>query len=445
MAVELDSKLIIANQQPTTPNRVNIFAPVRNDGTPVKRDNFLYVGEYTSKNRLKVSDYETLFFNTFQYGIETDIWDTETTGTSSAAWDGETNQILLSIGGTAGDKVIRQTKNVQKYVPGRAITISFAVTLRAPVEGIRKRFGMFDTEFNGFWFEDSGVWVDGIPQYNCVVSNGGTPIVVSRSNWSGDKLDGTGVSGIVADPTKIQLINVSYEWYGAGEVRFGFVIDGYEHIVHSHQNANRHTLPWAQTPFLPIRMELEALSTVVGGPFTMVQGSNSLISEGSISSKGVAQNITSPITGTTMTTANTWYPVLSLRLKPSTLNGIALLDNFQIATIDNTNVFYRLVRNADLGVTGANGWLDMPDSNAFTQYQTYTTPGAVIPANQGVAIYSGFIITGGGAAAVNLSKDSIYQIGRTQLGTISDTYTLLCASSNANKDALASLTWIEQR
>ena len=273
MAVEIDSKLIIANQQSTTPDRVNTFAPVRNDGTPVKRDNFLYVGEYTSKNRLKVSDYETLFFNTFQYGIETDIWDTETTGTSSAAWDGETNQILLSIGGTAGDKVIRQTKNVQKYVPGRASTISFAVTLKAPVEGIRKRFGMFDTEFNGFWFEDSGVWVDGIPQYNCVVSNGGTPIVVSRSNWNGDKLDGTGVSGIVADPTKIQLINVSYEWYGAGEVRFGFVVDGYEYIVHSHQNANRHTLPWAQTPFLPIRMELEALSTVVGGPFTMVQGS----------------------------------------------------------------------------------------------------------------------------------------------------------------------------
>jgi len=192
-------------------------------------------------------------------------------------------------------------------------------------------------------------------------------------------------------------------------------------------------------------MELEALSTVVGGPFTMVQGSNSLISEGSISSKGVAQNITSPITGTTMTTANTWYPVLSLRLKPSTLNGIALLDNFQIATIDNTNIFYRLVRNADLGVTGANGWLDMPDSNAFTQYQVYAAPGAVIPANQGVAIYSGFVVAGGGGAAVNLSKDSIYQIGRTQLGTTSDTYTLLCASNNANKAALASLTWIEQR
>lgn len=445
MAVEIDSKLIIANQQSTTPARVNTFAPVRNDGTPVKRDNFLYVGDYTSKNRLKISDYETLFFNTFQYGIETDVWDTGITGTASATWASDTNQILLSVGGTAGDKVIRQTKNVQKYVPGRSSTVSFAVTLGTPVEGIRKRFGMVDSDFNGFWFEDSGVWVDGIPQYNCAVSNGGAPIVVSRNNWNGDKLDGTGVSGIVADSTKIQLINVSYEWYGAGEVRFGFVIDGYEHIVHTHQNGNRYTLPWAQTPFLPIRMELEALSTVVGGPFTMVQGSNSIIAEGGVGSRGLSQNISSPITGTTMTTANTWYPVLSVRLKSSALKGVVLPDSFQLATIDNTNLFYRFVRNANLAVAGANGWVDMPDTNAFTQYQTYTAPGAIITANQGVAVDSGFVVTGGGGARITLNKDSNYQIGRTGLGTVSDTYTLLCASSNANKSALASLTWVEQR
>lgn len=146
-----------------------------------------------------------------------------------------------------------------------------------------------------------------------------------------------------------------------------------------------------------------------------------------------------------MTAANTWYPVLSLRLRSSALKGVTLLDNFQVATIDNTNIFYRLVRNANLAVTGANGWVNMPDSNSFTQYQTYTAPGEVILANQGIAIYSGFVVTGGGGAAINLSKDSIYQIGRTQLGTVSDTYTLLCASNNANKAALACLTWIEQR
>ena len=415
------------------------------NGQPVQRDNFLYVGDYSSKNRLKISDYETLFFNTFQYGIETDVWDTGVTGTASAGWDVGTNQVLLSVGGTVGDKIIRQTKQVQKYIPGRASTISFAVTLGAPVEGIRKRFGLFDEDSSGFWFEDSGVWVDGVAQYNCTVSNGGSPIVVSRDNWNGDKLDGTGISKIIADPTKIQLINVSYEWYGAGEVRFGFVIDGEEHIVHTHKSGNRYTLPWANTPFQPIRMEMEALTTVAGGPFTMIQGSNSVITEGTTSTKGTSQNISSPITGTTMAAANTWYPVLSIRLKSNMLKGVVIPVIFQMATIDNTNVFYKLVRNANLAVTGANGWVNMPDTNAFTQYQTYTTPGDISPANQGVSLDSGFAISGGGGVRILLSQDSPLQIGRSQLGSVSDTYTLLAASNNTNKSALASLTWVEQR
>jgi len=38
-----------------------------------------------------------------------------------------------------------------------------------------------------------------------------------------------------------------------------------------------------------------------------------------------------------------------------------------------------------------------------------------------------------------------YQIGRTNLGSVSDVFTILCASNGTGKDALASMTWIEQR
>jgi hypothetical protein len=37
------------------------------------------------------------------------------------------------------------------------------------------------------------------------------------------------------------------------------------------------------------------------------------------------------------------------------------------------------------------------------------------------------------------------QTNRSGIGTISDTYTLACASPNTNKAALAVLNWIEQR
>jgi len=412
----------------------------------------------TSKGRQKVSPYETTFFNTFQFGTETDVWETSVTGTGSATHQPSTSQVQLSVAGNSGDKVIRQTLLVQRYVPGRTSTVSFAVTLGTPVEGIRKRFGMFNQAGDGFWFEDSGVWADGAPIYNCTVSNGGTDIAVPRSQWNGDKLDGTSSSGIVADPTKIQLINIEYEWYGAGQVKFGFVIDGATHIVHTHKNANRYDQPWAQTPFLPIRVEMEAISTVAGGPYTMLQGSNSVISEGTVGKLGIAANISAPFYGTRMASALTseatsdnWYPILSIRLKSTALNGIVLPQRFQVATVDNTNIFYKLVRNATIpaAVTaGANGpqpWLDHPDPNGFTQYQTYINPANITVANHGKRLDSGFVIVGGGGTSIELEAKTAYQIGRTSLGTVSDVFTILCASSGTGKDALASFTWIEQR
>ena len=415
-------------------------------------------GNLTSKGRTKVSPYETVFFNTFQFGTETDVWETSVTGTGSATHAPASSQVQLSINGDSGDKVIRQTLLVQRYVPGRTSTVSFAITLGTPVEGIRKRLGMFNQAGDGFWFEDSGVWVDGVPQYNCTVSNGGSDIVVPRSAWNGDKLDGTSSSGITADPTKIQLVNIEYEWYGAGEVKFGWVIDGATHVVHTHQNANRYDRPWAQTPFLPIRVEMEALTTVAGGPYTMLQGSNSVISEGEVGKLGIAANISAPFYGTRMAsalssavTSDNWYPILSIRLKSTALNGIVLPQRFQVATIDNTNIFYKLVRNATIppavtaGADGPQPWLDHPDPDGFTQYQTYINPDNITVANHGKALDSGFVIAGGGGSSIQLESKTAYQIGRSSLGTVSDTYTILCASSGTGKDALASFTWIEQR
>ena len=169
----------------------------------------------------------------------------------------------------------------------------------------------------------------------------------------------------------------------------------------------------------------------------MWQGSNSLISEGKPDKLGIAQNIQTPVAGRTMTSANTYYPILSIRLKSTSLNGIALPTYFQAATLDNTSVFFKLVRNATL--TGAN-FVDMPDANAFTQYDVSATA-----MTGGVDIDSGFVINGGGGTSIRLDKDTVYQIGRGSIGTVSDTLTLAMACPNANKSALAAMTWIEQR
>jgi hypothetical protein len=250
-------------------------------------------------------------------------------------------------------------------------------------------------------------------------------------------------SGITADPTAIEMVSFEYEWYGAGQVIVGFCINGSTQIIHTFDTGNVLNNPWCSTVFLPIRLELENLTGVLGDHY-LYQGSNSLISEGTATKVGIAASIGSPIAGTNLATKELWYPMLSIRLKSSSLKGIVLPTHFQVATFDNTFVFYRLARNCTLG-TGGSGWLDHPDPNSFTQYQTFTAPSAISDANQGTVLDNGFVSTGGGCTVISLDKETAYQIGRSSMGTVSDTLTLLVASHITNKDAVAAMTWIEQR
>ena len=448
------------NLHPNSTNYVHTHEPNTNDlvqamdysssGKPIIRTADAQQG-YTSKNRSKVSTYQTVFFNTFQYGTETDVWDQAITGTANAVHNPNTNNVDMSVGSTVGDKIIRQTFNVMRYIPGRTSTLTYAVRFQTPVTGIRRRIGLFD-EGNGFYFEDAGV-VDenGLPEYNVVIRSSTSGSVVEtrvpRSQWNGDKLDGTGASTITADASAQQMVNFEYEWYGAGQVVIGWTINGFTHTIHTFNHANIENLPWCSTPFLPIRLELECVSTPLGGgTHYLHQGSNSLISEGEPDKLGIAANITSPITGTRMAVANSWYPILSIRLKDVALKGIILPTFFQVATVDNTNIFYRLCKNAVIGADAGNSaWLDHPNPNAFTQYQVYDTPVAIPDANQGTVLDSGFVIAGGGGTGVRIDKDTIFQIGRSGMGPVSDTFTLLAASDNTGKDAIAEMTWIEQR
>ena len=388
--------------------------------------------QFTGKNRLKTSPYQTAFFNTFQYGKESDVWDEATTGTASAVHNANASNIVMSVGSTAGDKIIRQTRQVMRYIPGRASLISFAIRLETPVVGVRRRFGVYD-ENNGTFFEDDG------GTYAVVLRSKASGSVVetrvTRDNWNGDKLDGNGPSQITADPVAIQMINIEYEWYGAGQVVFSYTIDGETHAIHTFNIANRQNQVWCSTPFLPIRVELENVTGAAGTHY-IYQGSNSLTQEGEPEKLGTLISYSNSISGTTLPVANTFYPVLSLRLKPTDLAGIVLPRSLQVATNDNTNVFWRLVENPTL--TGGT-WINHPNPDAITQVNTTATA-----ATGGVVILSGFTV-GGGANLIDLDDKAALQIGRSSLGTVSDIYTLECAAPNTNKAALAVLNWLEQR
>ena len=392
------------------------------------------ISPVTSKGSIKVSTQDIIFFNTFQYGIETDIWENSNINNGTAYFSSNISGVTMQVTNQLNSEVIRQTRNVMRYIPGRASELTFAIRFEYPVVGIRRRIGLFDG-VDGFYFEDNG------GDYACVLisSDDGVPYMerIPRNQWNGDKLDGTGLSGIVADATAQQIVTFEYEWYGGGQIIFKYIINGTSHIIHTINTSNRLKFPWCRTPFLPIRLELKN-TTGAGGTHKLLQGSNSLSSQGFTDKMGIAQSILTPLNGYNMLIARTFYPVISIRLKPTALQAVILPTFFQAATLDNTSIFYKLVRNATI-INGT--WFDMPDPNAFTQYNMTSTTVVI----DGTDLDSGFISAGGGGTRVALDKDTQYQLGRGSMGTVSDTLTLAVAGYGTNKDAVASITWTEQR
>lgn len=105
-------------------------------------------------------------------------------------------------------------------------------------------------------------------------------VKIPQSQWNLDKFDGTGPSGHVFDPSKMQMTYIDYSWYGAGTIRYGFRGQGGKitwcHEI-SHNNVN--VQAYQRSGNLPARYEAinepTKFSKLVAGG-TAVRGSNLL-------------------------------------------------------------------------------------------------------------------------------------------------------------------------
>jgi hypothetical protein len=429
--------------------------------------------DFTSKNRLKMSQPQTMFFNTFGTAVEDDTWSTVLTGggvdyinnsnSSPETYDPDTDNgatitekaVVMRVD-AAGDKVIRQTNRVIPYIPGKEQFLTVALRFDAPTTGIRRRVGLFD-EQNGAYFEDSGE--DPANYYLVIKKNGVETVRVARQDWNGDLLDGNGRSGIIADSLKQQLVGIEYEWYGTGMVRFGYVIDNELHVIHTVYNANKTVGTWARSPFLPIRLELEALPGYAGGNAYFYQSSSSVIAEGGVEDLGTVYNFQSGLSinaggngipaGSVAVDYDTdnvedthFKPILSIKLKDKNIDAVAVPIGIQVASPDNVVIAYHLVKNATL--TGAAFNLTGVDHSSVVCDES-ATEAIYLPSQ---IIFSGLAIQG--SDYIDISRNAQTQLGRIPSPDFenleSDLITIVASISSgaANKRVIASLTWIEQ-
>jgi len=76
-------------------------------------------------------------------------------------------------------------------------------------------------------------------------------------DFNQDKLDGSGPSGFVFNPLRMQMIFMDYSWYGAGKVRWGMRgLDGTILYCHEEPNNNNNTEAYMRSGNLPGRFEI---------------------------------------------------------------------------------------------------------------------------------------------------------------------------------------------
>lgn len=269
--------------------------------------NLLSKNNFDAFGRLRVSQPFTLFDSQNRYAADPSF-DTALTGSGTSTFLTNESAVSLAVTTASGDKVIRQTKRYFPYQPGKSLLVLSTFVMAAAKTGLRQRVGYFDAN-NGVFLQRNGAELSFIVRTYTSGSPSDTR-KVAQSSWNGDKLDGSGASGITLDTTKAQIMFVDFEWLGAGSVRCGFIIDSQYITAHTFDNANEVSEVYTQTATLPLRLEIENTAATASSS-SMKQICSTVISEGGYEQTSIERvaRRTTTLTGI----GTSFVPLVSIR------------------------------------------------------------------------------------------------------------------------------------
>jgi hypothetical protein len=381
--------------------------------------------------RLRVSEPYTLFDTNSRY-YDHQQFSSAINGIANVVYVENQSSFQLNVGTSVGDSVIRETMKVFPYQPGKSQLTLLTFCMNTPKTNLRQRVGLFGAN-DGVFFENDGT-------YNYMVIRSGSTGVeerVRQDAWNGDRLNGAGgannPSGITLYPNRTQIYYADVEWLGVGNVRVGFIINGQYILCHTFQHANQtgNTKVYMTTATLPIRYEITNTG-VTASASMMTQICSTVISEGGYNSFGTTQTAGTGTTQKRLSNANTYYPIVSIRLAPTRLDSIVFPRQIDVLSPSVNYYRWTLLQNATL--TGAT-WAGTSPTGTV-QYDLAAT-----------AVSGGIEIQTGYASARELTQLSAtdffqFQLGRTLAG-VSDVVTLALAATANNADVLAELGWQE--
>jgi hypothetical protein len=386
--------------------------------------------------RLRVSNPLTLFDSSHRYA-DNNLWVNSITGTAAATFSADEGLINLTVGSASGDQIIRETIKVFSYQPGKSLLVMSTFVLGTAKAGLRQRVGYYGAA-NGIYFERDGT-INYMVERSSVT---GAPINtrVAQADWNQDPLDGTGPSGLTLDSSKAQILYMDVEWLGLGTVRTGFIINGAFVPCHNFDHANLVSTTYITTASLPLRYEMTNTAATTGAS-TLKQVCSTVISEGGYELRGAQLSAGNTITApTTLTTAGTIYPIVSIRLKTARLDAIAILTAISIlGTTNNANYKWSVVAS---GTTTGGTWVSAGTSSGVE----YNITGTAFTVGSGRILATGYFQgSNQGATSVDILKAALFttQLERDPFTPTAYELTLACSAATNGDQVLGSLDWEE--
>ena len=382
--------------------------------------------------RLRVSQPYTLFDSQNRYAADPQF-DTSTATGGAANYLSNEASVSMAVTTTSGSEVVRQTFRVFPYQPGKSLLMLATFKMDTAKANLRQRVGYFNTG-NGVFLEKNGT---GVPRFVVRTSTSGSASdarYVDQTSWNGDKLDGTGTSGITLDLTTTQILFLDFEWLGVGSVRCGFVINGQFIVCHTFHNANAQTAVYMTTAILPVRYEITNTGTTASSS-AMKQICSSVMSEGGYDNVSAEQVVRR--TAILSTISTTFLPILSVRLNSSRLGAVILPNRVSVLPTTNQNYEIVLVKNATL--TGASYVTGSFNNVDYDVTATAMTGGTIVQSDY---------VTSSAQGRATLTAPTGYnfdlQIG-VSLASVSDVYTIgiRTVSGATSGDAFGALSFYD--
>jgi len=392
---------------------------------------------FDSFGRLRVSEPFTLFDSSHRYD-DNDLWSTLAATGGTAVFNADQGLVDLNVTADSGSSVTRESIKVFAYQPGKSLLVLNTFVMSAPKTGLTQRVGYYGDE-NGFYLEQEDNTIAFVKR--SIVSGSLVETPVTQNSWNGDKLNGSGPSGLTLDLTKAQILWMDLEWLGVGSVRVGFIINGEFIVCHTFQHANLITSTYITTASLPLRYEIFN-SAETSETSTLKQICSTVISEGGYELRGKQQSIgTSILSPRTFAVAGTYYPIVGIRLQTTRLDAIVVASAVSILGLGNGKSYQWRIVNGNVSISGGS-WVPAGGDSSVEYNVTGTS------ATGGRILASGFVNSSNqGSPSINILKEALFanQLERNGLSGVPYEFVIevAVATTSGGEGVYASIDWEE--